>query len=242
MTKLITAASQPASVRQIQHKPPFLVVLALLAVTGAGAHFSCTLLRQIVNSDTLTLAELPLPRPEMAMFEKCGAGIMLPPLFAPEIAWTTQPGRIAVSVSVEYSVSLWEGGRPTRIVRREVEPLPASRDQAIAYLGEGMRFNFGRGPCLIEAAEMVDKRGYAAIIPLIESVLLSPSGELWVQRFTVDRDATAPIDVFDARGAYVGTLVRDSFSPVILLPRGRVGIAETDELDVQRLVVLSVAR
>jgi hypothetical protein len=89
---------------------------------------------------------------------------------------------------------------------------------------------------------MVDKRGYADVIPLIGTVFLSPSGELWVERFMVDRDAIVPIDVFDARGAYVGTLVRESFSPVVLLPGGRVGVVETDELDVQRLVVLSIQR
>ena len=89
---------------------------------------------------------------------------------------------------------------------------------------------------------MAEKRGYAETIPLIGTVFLSPSGELWVERFTADREAIVPIDVFDARGAYVGTLVRESFSPVVLLPGGRVCVVETDENDVQRLVVLSIQR
>ncbi len=71
-------------------------------------------LRQIVDSDTLVLAELPLPRPEMAMFEECGGGLMLPPLFAPEVAWATLPGKTAVSASVEYSVSIIEAGTLTK--------------------------------------------------------------------------------------------------------------------------------
>ncbi len=200
------------------------------------------MLLQIVDSDTLVLAELPLPRPEMAMFEKCGGGIMLPPLFAPELAWATQPGKIAVSASVEYSVSLREAGSLTRIVHREIDPMPASHDQAIVHAGEGMRINFGRGPCLIEPAEVVDKRGYAEIVPLIRTVFLSPSGELWVQRLMVDKDAIAPIDVFDAGGAYIGTLERESFSPVVLLPGDRVGVVEKDWSDVERLAVLSIQR
>ncbi len=120
--------------------------------------------------------------------------------------------------------------------------LPASRDQAILQLGEGYRINFGHGPCLIDPADMVDKRGYAETIPLIGTVMLSPSGELWVQRFSVDPDATIPIDVFDTGGAYIGTLERESFSPVVLLPGDRVGIVEKDESDVERLVVLSITR
>lgn len=200
------------------------------------------MLRQIVDSDTLLLAELPLPQPEMAMFEKCGGGIPLLPLFAPELAWATQPGMVAMSSSAEYSVSFREAGSPTRFVRREIAPMPASRDQAILHLGEGMRFNFPRGPCLIEPAEVVEKGGYADVIPLIGTLMLSPSGELWVQRFMVDRDAIVPIDVFDAGGAYIGTLERESFSPVVLLPGDRVGVVEKDESDVERLVVLSIQR
>jgi hypothetical protein len=200
------------------------------------------MLRQIVNSDTLLLAELPLPRPEMARYDKCGGGVMLPPLFAPEVAWATQPGKVAVSASVEYSISFSEAGSLTRIVRREITPIPASRDQAIINLGEGFRINFGRGPCLIDPAEMVEKRGYAEMIPLIGTVFLSPSGDLWVQRFMVDPDEIAPIDVFDAGGSYIGTLERESFSPAVLLPGDRVGVVEKDESDVERLVVLAIQR
>jgi hypothetical protein len=40
----------------------------------------------------------------------------------------------------------------------------------------------------------------------------------------------------------VGTLVSESFSPVVLLPGERVGVVETDEFDVKRLVVLSIQK
>ena len=199
-------------------------------------------LRQIVGSDTLLLQELPLPKPVMAMYEDCGGGLNLPPIFAPELAWTTQQGTVASSSSVEYSVSFWEAGNLTRVVRREIFAMPASRDHAIRHLGEGMRINFGRGPCLMDPAEMVDDRGFAEIIPLIGTVMLSPSGELWVQRFAVDPDAAPPIDVFDAAGAYIGTIERESFAPVILLPGDRVGVVEKDGSDVERLVVLAIQR
>lgn len=200
------------------------------------------MLRQIVDSDTLILARFPLPPVEFVRFEKCGVSAPLQPIFTPELAWATQPGIVAVSSSVKYSVSFIEAGSLIRIVRREIDPTPGSREQAILHLGDDFRFTVDQNPCVTDPAEMVDKRGYGDIIPLIRTVFLSPSGELWVQRFTVDRDAIVPIDVFDAGGAYVGTLVRDSFSPVVLLPGGRVGVVETDELDVQRLVVLSIQR
>ena len=49
------------------------------------------MLRQIVDSDTLLLAELPLPKPEMAMFENCGGGLSQASSYG---------GRVASSFSV----------------------------------------------------------------------------------------------------------------------------------------------
>ncbi|UCG85175.1 MAG: 6-bladed beta-propeller [Gemmatimonadota bacterium] len=196
-------------------------------------------LRQIVGSDTSVLAQLRLPPVKIATFEKCGVSMPLQQVFVPELAWAAQPGIVAFGSSAEYSISFTEAGSVTRIVRREIEPMPASRELAMLQLGDGSPIEIRRS-CFIDPAEMLDERGYAETIPLIRTVFLGPSGELWVQRFTVDRDAAAPIDVFDGSGAYVGTLVRESFSPVLLLPGGRVGVVETDENDVQRLVVLSI--
>ena len=232
----------PTPNRQRHFKQFHDMTLASTTIFGSGANSQNQLLRQIVDDDTLVLAELPLPPAEMAMFEHCGGGVRLPPIFSPEVAWDAQQGTIAVSLSTEYSISIREGGNLTRIVRREIAPMHASRDLAITHIGEEVSFNFGRGPCPIDPAEMVDKRGYAEVIPLIGNVFLSPSGELWVQRFTVDRGAVVPIDVFDVRGAYLGTLERESFSPVVLLPGERAAVTEKDEFDVERLVILSIQR
>jgi hypothetical protein len=199
-------------------------------------------LKQVVDTDTLVLTELPLPPAEMAMFEECGGGLRIPPIFAPEVAWDVRKGQVAVNLTAEYSISFWEAGLVTRIARREITAVEGSRDQAITHLGEGFRINFGRGPCLIDPAEMVDKRGYHEVIPLIKTLLMGPSGELWVERFVLDTAETPPIDVFDNSGAYIGTLERESISPVILLPNDRVGVVEKDEFDVERLVILSIVR
>jgi len=199
-------------------------------------------LREIVGADTLVLLDLPLPQPSMAIFERCGGGLQLPPIFAPEIAWAARDGTVAVTSTAAYSIALWPAGTVSRIVRRAIAAEPATRDDAIRHLGEGMRVNFGRGPCLIDPGEMVDKRGYADVVPPIGTVLLGPAGELWVRRFTVDPQAVPPIDVFDERGTYVGTLVRDAFTPVILLPGDRVGVVEKDAADVERLAVFAIRK
>lgn len=162
-----------------------------------------------------------------------------------------------------YVLSVIEAGTVTRSIRRSVEPIRATRALAIAELGEGFKINFGRGPCTIDPAEMVDGRGYAETIPMILNVLLSPEGELWVERRAGagaagsgyagggvgGGGATEPpgsgtgtlgslIDLFDASGAYRGTLPPGTPFPIILLPGGRFGVVEKDEFDVARLVVM----
>ena len=54
--------------------------------------------------------------------------------------------------------------------------------------------------------------------------LLSPSGELWVERREVGRFASGPIDIFDASGAYEGTLPTGSPFPLIFVSDSRIGV------------------
>ncbi|MBE0595403.1 MAG: 6-bladed beta-propeller [Gemmatimonadales bacterium] len=241
VAELLFPLSPPPNGRRHFEQSHDTTIVSTSTVTRDGSGLR-QVLREIVDSDTLVLLTLPLPPPAMALYEQCGGGLRLPPIFAPEIAWDAQPGKVAVSSSAEYSVSVWEAGHVARIIRRDIAPMAATREQAILHLGDGFRINFGRGPCLIDPAEMVEKRGYVDAIPVIGTVLLSPSGELWLQRFTVDQEGMRPIDVFDAHGAYVGTLVRESFAPLLLLPGERVAVVEKDEFDVERLAVFAIQK
>ena len=76
-------------------------------------------------------------------------------------------------------------------------------------------------------------------MPTLGPLAISPDGTLWARRFTVGSDAS-PIDIFDPEGVFVGTLPEDSPFPIGFLPDGRILVSETDELDVQRLVVRTV--
>lgn len=200
-------------------------------------------LQRIANPDTAVLRELPLEPPALATFAHCGgSGFQFPPVLAPEIAWDARAGRVAAAITTGFSVAMWEGERLARIVRRDIAPVAATRDDAIASQGEGITIRFGGNPCEIGAAALVDARGYAEVLPLIATLWLSPTGELWLRRFATDPDAPMRIDVFDDSGAYVGTLEREGFEPIILLPDDRVGVVEADENDVQRLAVLAIRR
>ncbi len=199
-------------------------------------------LRLLTATDTARLASVALPASKMVKYDRCGGGLNLPPIFWPELIWDTDGQRIAVNGQAGYVIDVVENGRTVRSIRRTIEPIAATRELAMQELGEGFRINFGAGPCTISPGEMVDGRGFAEAVSTIANIRVSPEGELWVQRKRVGIDASGPIDIFDATGAYLGTLPEGSRMPLVLLPGGRAALALKDEADVERIEVVQVRR
>ncbi len=193
----------------------------------------------VSGEDTVLLAAAPQPNQGMVMFESCGGGVSFPRLFTPAVVWDHRDGLTAVAPADDYRIDLWRQGRVVRSVRRSVPVTQATRELAIAEAGEGFTINFGRGPCTVPPDEYADARGWAATVPAIRRLALAPDGALWVERWVPGADPM-PIDVFDADGAYRGTLPAGSEFPALLLPGDRAGVIRTDEMDVNRLVVADV--
>lgn len=177
----------------------------------------------------------------MAMFEECGGGFALAPIFEPQVQWNTFPNGAVVSRSAGYEIEVYRDDRLSRLIRLDREPRIATEELAEQEVGE-VTLNFGRGPCAVSPGDMVEKRGFAEQIPWISDVVSVPSGELWVQRNAIGRDAPRSKDVFDSRGVYVGTLPETAPDPILFLDEDRLAAAETDEFDVTRLVVYRVNR
>lgn len=195
------------------------------------------------DPDSVVYLEFPLEENPTADF-----GCMMlriPRLLAPGLQWDVEGGLVAVSRMDRYRIDLFDlSGRPVRSVRRDLAPREATEADALAEAGPGMRMR-GNVECEASAEEVVAERGYAERIPLVGSLLLSPSGELWVERFVPGSRHSgdpSPIDVFDETGAYLGTLPEGTPFPVGLLPDGRVALAERDPLDIVRLVIARVRR
>jgi hypothetical protein len=107
---------------------------------------------------------------------------------------------------------------------------------AARVLGEGERWRIDGTDCVVPPSEVIEQRGYAAAVPLIESLAVGPTGELWVRRRTLGSEDRA-IDLFDPDGEYLRTVPGDSPFPAAFLPDGRFIVIETDSLDVARIVV-----
>ncbi len=209
---------------------------------SSPGHGPTHVLRRFTATDTTTLTAVSFPSSEMAMYPRCGGGLNLPPIFAAELVWDAQEDLAAVNKTPDYVIDVFERGVLVRSVRRRLKTPVATPALAAAELGEGFRINFGQGPCLIPAHEMVEKRGFAAQLPLIVQVAVAPDGEIWVlRRDAADLDKRL-VDVFGSDGAYLGTLTDADLYPVAFLGTSRLATVETDSLDVDRLVVYNVGR
>ncbi len=201
-------------------------------------------LLRATDSDTAELAAVPLPTSAMISFPDCGVGLRLPPIFHPELVWDAGGDRIAWAGWPEYRIVIRAGGEPLREIRREIAPLEVGRATALEELGEGMPIRTGgdAAPCRLDPVRMVDGRGFAEWVPTLSRLASAPDGTLWVRRRAVGEDVEGPIDLFGPDGDYLGTLPPDFPDPLALLPGDRILTSETDDFDVDRLVLSRIER
>jgi hypothetical protein len=192
--------------------------------------------------DTVEIARFVREPPRAVQFQSCGMMVSgMPRIFDATMVWTPMPAGFAVAGTPAYEIVIHgDTAGPHRIVRRAIDPIPATRDLAQASLGEGMRFTTPSGSRVCDADEALDQRGVAPVIPAVLQLGHGPGGTLWVER-NLGPGAPQPIDVYGADGAYLGTLDAGAPFPVLAWAT-RMAAIVTDENDVARLVVFEVGR
>lgn len=197
-------------------------------------------LTRIDAGDTARLATLPQQPGKAIQLESCGMSFTsMPPIFAPTLRWSGRGTRTAIATSAAYDIVVMDGNLPIRRIRRDIPPEPATVELAIQDLGEGMQVRTEGGVRRCDSAEVAEQRGVAEFVPAIARLALDPAGRLWVERGHV-RNATAPIDVFDGNGDYLGTFPAGTPFPVAFLSNDRFAAIVLDELDVSRLVLYHI--
>lgn len=219
------------------------------AETGQ-ARYELVLYRAETDSTVLATVAYPVVASEVK-FPDCpvriGGGPGMPPLFSPEVRWTARSsGELALQAGNLYRIDLYREGRIAASLRRDVAPIQVTEEIAVRQMksqlpnGE-MTIRFSSGQCTIPAADVVAARGFAPELSPIAAIALAPGGEVWVRR-SAPGEEKPPIDLFDAEGAYTGTLPAGTPFPAAFLPDGRIAVVEKDELDLEHVVVYSVAR
>lgn len=201
-------------------------------------------LTRIQGSDTTALGRVEMPLEEAVQVNACGRPLYMQMggFFAPPFQWTAREDRVAVAWGwAEYRVNMHRAGEMVQSVRRAGERPPVDREAIRADHPDGFSISVGGGePCELDLDELMEKRGHGDVIPAVADLALSPGGELWVERQVTGTDH--PIDLFDADGAYLGTLPAGTPFPAAFLHDGRVVTVETNEVDIPMVVVYRIER
>ncbi|HSJ25156.1 MAG TPA: hypothetical protein VK929_10830 [Longimicrobiales bacterium] len=191
-------------------------------------------------ADSRELVDMTMAEMKPVQLASCGMGFSgMPPVFSPSLRWAANGDRLVVVRSDGYDIEVFDDGVPTFRIRRDMAPTPATTALAVQEQGEGMRVGTEGGYRVCEPQEVVEQLGVAPTIPAIGQLAVAPDGSIAVRRGGV-RDTPRAIDLFAADGEYLGTLPPGSPFPLAFLPDGRIAAADTDALDVTRLVVYRV--
>jgi len=198
-------------------------------------------LLEISGDDTLRIVSHTRPAGGSITLESCGmrlAGIA--PVFSPTMRWSPIADGVVLATSAHYEIAVYEADSLVRVIRRTIEPHPATRADAVESIGDGMRVSFPGGVRVCDPEEVVEQRGFANVVPVIGELAAGPQGTVWVMR-SVASGAPALIDVFDAEGTYQGTVPEGSPLPVAVIG-DRIAAIENDDNDIERLVIYRIAR
>jgi hypothetical protein len=187
--------------------------------------------RTTLYGDTLGGAPLlALPGAATQAVAGCGGRIRisLPALFAPDLTWSTDRGRLLANRGPAYDLYLYDGPRLTAIVRRALQPRTPTADDVPRLYPDGFKVAVSGGSvCDFPLDDLVRQMGLAESLPLVHGVTLLSDGTIWAQRSLRGEDPSV-LDVFGPDGAYVGTLTGMPL-PLALLPNGEMLFARRDE-------------
>ena len=162
------------------------------------------------------------------------------PLFQPEMEFDVAGDAFVISSTADYRVEVRSrDGSLRRILSRDI-PLVEADAEIAAVEADSMHVSFGGGGgCTIPAAEVVEQRGFEPVVPAVRQLIGTPDGGVWVQRGYGKEGRV--IDVFDASGAYTGTLPAGTTWPAAFLDAETVLVRTEDDfgremVEVRRLV------
>ena len=193
------------------------------------------------GDDTTDLAEFHAPVEDRVVeFPSCGMSFTgMPPIFAPAIRWDAWRGRAAVRSGTTYEIDIYDHGRHVNRVRRAILPTRTTAELAERELGEAMVVMTPDGERRCDPSEVVEQRGFEEAMPAVRDLRVDPAGRIWVGR-AGPRPEPTQTDILAPDGTYLGTLPASAPYPIGFLPDGRALVAETDDVDVTRLVIYRV--
>ena len=165
--------------------------------------------------------------------------------FSPELHWGVLPnGRVAFSDSSTYTVKVAEAGAGVvRVLKRPFQPEPVTGRVIRAERDRLRRWRESASPgAIVWMRRGIEELKFHAELSVVRGLGTTWDGEIWVLRRGKGPHDDGPIDVLAPEGRYLGsyragtTEIPDAFGP-----DGLVVFIETNELDVQTVVVKRIA-
>jgi hypothetical protein len=132
-------------------------------------------------------------------------------------------------------------GRLVRLVRRPMEPIPVTQDDAEAQKANELEVSLASAPPGAEAAlrRMNEERWTDPTLPptfpAYADLRVDPTGRLWVQETTRPADPTPRWSAFDADGRLLGTISMPESFRALEFGRDYVLGVQRDENDVEQV-------
>ncbi|HKP28002.1 MAG TPA: hypothetical protein VJU15_01275 [Gemmatimonadales bacterium] len=159
-------------------------------------------LERVTPTGSTTLLVHSPPRLGTLLF--CGQPMEgLNPMLTPDLRWNAKAGRTVVNNTGDYTIRVYDGERLTRLVRRNVDPLPGNETAVRRFFPDGKRVADWK--CIVPPDELVRKRGVARTVQPIRRLSVDYQGRIWAERNTYP-DEQSRVDLFDSTGKYLGTL------------------------------------
>jgi hypothetical protein len=196
--------------------------------------------------DTLTRVKIPATNVQRSGTSNSRVVMMRPQPYAPQDEWSVSPdGRLAVARVGDYHVE-WLGDRPARgapVAYDRVQIGEDDREEFLAAMKSTRnritvtRGGPGRGQDLKPPEVKAEDFEWPDYKPPFRgrSAMLSPEGQLWLQRYTPARDSIAVYDVFDTNGNLATRMRFPKGRQVVGIGPGAVYAARTDSDGLQWL-------
>ena len=169
-----------------------------------------------------------------------------PGAFKPRLAAGVLPnGAVVYTDSSAYAIKVAiPGGPVTRILTRPFKPSPVTDPVKAAEIERRLEgLGDGGGDPLREAMiewerNQIEEMELFPEIPVVLSLKTSWEGTIWVRHRGAEGTEGTRIDLISSNGRYIGTFAPGSTEmPTALGPNGLVAFVETDDMDVQYVVV-----
>jgi hypothetical protein len=189
------------------------------------------------------------------------ATLVRPPVFAPAILHGALPdGEVALSFTTGYTIRIVDlNGRTIRYLQRPMQVRRTTREDRDRWMArERDRIRSGTGVTVVQTGaaagrgaplsqgqvraqreQQLAETQFADTIPVLQGMLVAPSGTLWIERTPRNVGEPGAVDLVTPGGEYLGTITGIGL-PHAISRGGLAAYIQADDFGVARVIVRKI--